>query len=72
MSREHARLLAQPDCSWALVDEGSMNGTYLNDGAKPIPTHQQVLLADRDRLYLGIRTMITLYRGLVGGLARSR
>jgi hypothetical protein len=62
VSHEHARLLAQPDCSWALVDEGSMNGTYLNDGAKPIPAHQQVLLVDRDRLYLGVWTMITLYR----------
>ncbi|MDQ4092580.1 MAG: FHA domain-containing protein [Actinomycetota bacterium] len=62
VSREHARLLAQPDRSWALVDEGSMSGTYLNDGAKPIPAHQQVPLADRDRLFLGIWTMITLYR----------
>jgi pSer/pThr/pTyr-binding forkhead associated (FHA) protein len=62
VSREHARMLAQPDCSWALVDEGSTNGTYLNDGAKPIPAHQQVLLTDRDRLYLGIWTMITLHR----------
>ncbi len=62
VSREHARLLAQPDGSWALIDEGSTNGTCLNGVAKRIPTNQQVSLADRDRVYLGIWTTITLHR----------
>ncbi|MGH3882164.1 MAG: FHA domain-containing protein [Pseudonocardiaceae bacterium] len=62
VSREHARLLAQPDGSWALVDVGSTNGTNLNGVAKRIPTDQKVPLADRDRVYLGIWTTITLYR----------
>lgn len=62
VSREHARLLVQLDGSWALVDEGSMNGTYRNGGAQRIPANQQVPLADHDRVHLGIWTGITLYR----------
>ncbi len=62
VSREHARLLAQPDGSWALVDEGSTNGTYLNGGATPIPAKAQVPLADGDRVHLGVWTTITLHR----------
>ena len=62
VSREHARLLAQPDGSWALVDEGSTNGTYVNGGAKRIPTKAQLPLADGDRVHLGVWTTITLHR----------
>lgn len=62
VSREHARLLAQPDGTWAVVDEGSTNGTYVNGGRQPIPAHQQVPLADGDRVHLGVWTTITLCR----------
>ena len=62
VSREHARLLAQPDGCWALVDEGSANGTYLNGGATPIPARAQVPLTDGDRVHLGVWTTITLHR----------
>ncbi len=62
VSREHARLLAQPDGSWALVDEGSTNGTYLNGGAQRIPAKTQIPLADGDRVHLGVWTTITLHR----------
>ena len=62
VSREHARLLALPDGSWALIDEGSMNGTYFNGDVKPIPAHQQVRLADGDRIHLGVWTTITMHR----------
>lgn len=63
VSREHAQLLAQPDGTWTVVDEGSTNGTYVNDDRRRIPTHQQIPLADGDCVHLGIWTMITLYRG---------
>jgi pSer/pThr/pTyr-binding forkhead associated (FHA) protein len=63
VSREHARLLAQPDGSWAVVDDGSENGTYLNGGATPIPIEQPIPLADGDQVHLGVWTTITLCRG---------
>jgi hypothetical protein len=60
VSREHARLLAQSDGTWALIDEGSTNGTYLNGRGRRIPAHQQVPLADGDRVHLGVWTTITV------------
>jgi pSer/pThr/pTyr-binding forkhead associated (FHA) protein len=63
VSREHARLLAQPDGTWAVVDEGSTNGTYVNGGRQRIAAHQPVPLADGDRVHLGVWTTITLRRG---------
>ncbi len=62
VSREHARLLAQPDGSWALVDDGSTNGTYLNGSTTRIPVQRQVPVADGDRVHVGAWTMITLRR----------
>jgi hypothetical protein len=63
VSREHAGLLAQPDGTWAVVDEGSTNGTYVNGSSQRIPAHQQVALADGDRVHLGVWTTITLLSG---------
>jgi pSer/pThr/pTyr-binding forkhead associated (FHA) protein len=63
VSREHARLLAQPDGAWAVVDDGSTNGTYVNGSSQRIPAHQQVALADGDRVHLGVWTTITLLSG---------
>jgi hypothetical protein len=63
VSREHARLLAQPDGTWTLVDEDSTNGTYLNGGRQRIPAHQQVPLAAGDRVHLGVWTTITVCDG---------
>ena len=60
VSRQHARLLAQPDGSWAVIDEGSTNGTYINGSDHRIPPHHQVLLSDGDRLQLGVWTSITI------------
>ncbi len=60
VSREHARLVALPDGIWAVIDEASINGTYVNDGCQRIPAHQQVPLADGDRMHLGVWTTITL------------
>ncbi len=64
VSREHARLLAQPGDAWAVVDEGSENGTYINGSTTPIPTRQPIPLTDGDRVHLGVWTTITLCRVL--------
>ncbi len=60
VSREHARLLAQPDGTWAVLDEGSTNGTYLNYSYHPIPVHRPVPLIDGHRIHVGIWTTITI------------
>jgi FHA domain len=60
VSREHARLVAQPDGSWAVFDEGSTNGTYINSDPHRIPVNQQILLSDGDRVHVGVWTTITL------------
>lgn len=62
VSRQHARLLAQADGSWAVVDDGSENGTYVNGGTIPIRSTQPIPLADGDRVHLGVWTTITLRR----------
>ncbi|MDQ2791168.1 MAG: phosphopeptide-binding protein [Pseudonocardiales bacterium] len=62
VSREHARLLAQPDGTWAVIDDGSTNGTYVNGGSQRIPAHQQIALADGDHVHLGVWTTITVRR----------
>lgn len=63
VSREHARLLSQPDGTWAVIDDGSENGTYLNGGTTPIPSRQLIPLSEGDRVHLGVWTTITLRRG---------
>lgn len=60
VSHKHARLLNQLDGTWAVVDDGSTNGTYLNSGRQPIPARQQVPLTDGSRVHLGVWTTITL------------
>jgi pSer/pThr/pTyr-binding forkhead associated (FHA) protein len=60
VSREHARLLARPDGTWAVVDDGSTNGIYLNGGTERLPGDRPVSLADGDRVHLGVWTTITL------------
>ncbi|MGH4013710.1 MAG: FHA domain-containing protein [Pseudonocardiaceae bacterium] len=62
VSREHAWLLAQPDGSWAVRDDGSENGTYLNGGTTRIPITQPIPLTDGDQVHLGVWTTITLHR----------
>ena len=60
VSREHARLIAQPDGSWAVLDEGSTNGTYINSDPHRIPIDQQIRLSDGDCVHLGVWTTIIL------------
>ena len=62
VSRKHATLHRQPDGSWAVRDEGSTNGTRVNDSADPVPTGELVPLADGDRVFVGAFTRITVKR----------
>lgn len=62
VSRKHATLHRQADGTWSVRDEGSTNGTRVNDGADPIPAGQLVPLADGDKLYVGAFTRITVRR----------
>ncbi len=64
VSREHARLLAQPDGTWVVLDEGSTNGTYLNYSYHPISIHRPVPLTDGDRIHIGLWTTITILASL--------
>lgn len=61
VSHNHALLLARPDGTWALVDQGSTNGTYLNGGTDRISRDQEVPLAAGDRFHLGVWTTITVH-----------
>jgi FHA domain-containing protein len=60
VSRLHATLVRAQDGSWAIVDEGSSNGTRLNADAEPIPAHREIPLRDGDEVHVGAWTTITL------------
>ncbi|MGI9003815.1 MAG: FHA domain-containing protein [Pseudonocardia sp.] len=62
VSREHALLIARPDGSWAVMDTGSANGTFLNDNPQRIPPQHEVPLSDGDRVHVGVWTTLTLLR----------
>lgn len=60
VSRLHAVLIGQADGSWAVLDPGSENGTFVNDAE--ITVGVQVPLRDGDRIHLGAWTAITIRR----------
>jgi pSer/pThr/pTyr-binding forkhead associated (FHA) protein len=60
VSRLHATLVRAQDGSWAIVDEGSSNGTTINADPDPITPHVEVPLRDGDRVHVGAWTTITL------------
>jgi DNA-binding SARP family transcriptional activator len=62
VSHRHAVLLRQPQGSWALVDQDSTNGTFLNDEPDPVPSNQPISLSDGDRIHLGAWTTLTIER----------
>jgi DNA-binding SARP family transcriptional activator len=62
VSHRHALLMRQPDGSWALVDQGSTNGTYVNAEMDPIPPNQSVPLRDGDRVHVGAWTTLFVER----------
>jgi len=61
VSRLHAVLIAAQDGSWAILDSGSANGTYLND--RKIAKGDVVTLREGDLITLGAWTAITIRRG---------
>ena len=59
VSRRHALLRRQADGTWALVDEMSTNGTFLNGADKPLDNGVSIALHDTDHIRLGAFTRIT-------------
>jgi len=58
VSRQHAVLLAEPDGTWALVDQGSANGTLMN-GVEVTP-YERARLHDGDEISIGRWTILTI------------
>ena len=67
VSHRHAVLMRQPDGSWALVDQGSTNGTFLNAERDAIPANERVPLRAGDQIHVGAWTTLTMERVDVGG-----
>jgi hypothetical protein len=61
VSHRHAVLRRAAD-GWVVVDVGSTNGTWLNDGPEPVKQGTPVPLRDGDRIHLGAFTTITVKR----------
>ncbi len=66
VSHRHAVLMRQPDGSWALVDQGSTNGTFLNTERDPIPANQRLPLHAGDQIHVGAWTTLTMERVDIG------
>ena len=62
VSHRHAVLMRQPGGDWALVDQGSANGTFLNGELEPIPADQPVPLRDGDQIHVGAFTTLAVER----------
>lgn len=60
VSHAHAVLEAKPDGTWCLIDLGSTNGTYLNDGMDRIVPQRPVPVGDGDQIHLGAWTTLVL------------
>ncbi|MEV0278369.1 FHA domain-containing protein [Streptomyces sp. NPDC050610] len=63
VSHQHAMLVHQSNGSWAVVDQGSTNGTTLNGAEDPIKPYVPVQLREGDRVHVGAWTTITVRRG---------
>ncbi len=62
VSRRHAVLQRQADGSWAVMDVGSTNGTWINDEDQPLGHGVLRALHDGDRLLMGAFTCLTIRR----------
>ncbi len=62
VSHRHAALRRQADGTWALVDEMSTNGTWLNGSDRPVDHGVVTALRDGDRINLGSFTSITIVK----------
>ncbi|MGP0031702.1 MAG: BTAD domain-containing putative transcriptional regulator [Acidimicrobiales bacterium] len=67
VSHRHAVLMRQPTGDWALVDQDSANGTYLNADRDPITPNHRVPLRDGDQIHVGAWTTLTVERAEAGG-----
>ncbi|GIG64821.1 FHA domain-containing protein [Phytomonospora endophytica] len=64
VSHAHALFIAQPDGSWALVDVGSSNGTFVNESQQALVRHQPLQLNVGDRVHVGLWTTLTVTTGM--------
>ena len=62
VSHVHAVLTRDADRGWMVVDPGSANGTYVNDGSDRIPENTPVPLEDGDEIHIGAWTTLTLHK----------
>lgn len=60
VSRRHAILRREADGFWTLIDEGSANGTWVNDANAPVAPGAQTRLGDGDCVRLGAFSMLRL------------
>jgi hypothetical protein len=63
VSHAHALLVSTPEGGWSLVDLGSANGTFLNEGTDPIEANTPVPLKNGDRIHVGAWTTLTVQAG---------
>jgi hypothetical protein len=61
VSHLHAVLVRGSGDSWAIVDPGSTNGTYINDSLDSIPTEELIPVTEGDRIHIGAWTTLTLH-----------
>ena len=70
----HAVLRVTADGTWSIIDQGSLNGTFVN--GREIPVGEAVPLRNGDRIHMGLWTVITIARERAGqpepGKAPSR
>ncbi len=61
VSHHHLHLTRQPDGDgWELVDDGSANGTWLDDDPDPITPGAPIALRSGSRIHIGAFTTLTL------------
>ena len=62
VSHAHCTLVRQPDGSYAVVDNGSTNGTRVDEGIEPLTPNTPHALAEGARVHVGAWTTLTLHR----------
>ena len=60
VSHRHAVLRRASDGEWTILDEGSTNGTWLNDDPRPLDHGVPTAIHDGDHINLGSFTRITV------------
>jgi hypothetical protein len=60
VSHRHAQLERDAHGAWTVVDNNSLNGTFLNDAELPLPVGQPVPIAPGDVVHLGAWTSFSV------------